>query len=119
MTLREQYFSALKAAQRLERPQKQLVSKSALGPNVVTVVGPTGEVIGFGPAERVPLEVVQEELRKEEVAKSADLDPNAVFDDSPLLPEFQSSGQTQDIAKAAELDDEYPELIGIFPPFLR
>ncbi|MEX1039664.1 MAG: hypothetical protein WDZ51_03470 [Pirellulaceae bacterium] len=116
--LRENYFEALKAAQRLERPRKQLVSKSALGPQIVTVHDSSGVVMGFGPVERVPPDVVQAELRKEEIAKGADLDPNAIFDDSPLMPDFQSSG-VQDIAKSAELDDEYPELIGIFPPFLR
>lgn len=122
MTLREKYFDALKAAQALERPRKQLVSKSALGPTIVTVHDSSGVVMGFGPVERVPPNVVQAELRKEEIAKSADIDPNSVFDDSPLMPEFQpvqSVGQTE-VAKAAELeDDPNSDLVGIFPPWLR
>lgn len=85
-----------------------------------------GELIGFGTAEPATPEEISR-LVKSEVSKSAVSpdDPNEVFDDSPLLPDWspdvrplvQSSGATE-VSKSADI--ETPDVLeGVFPAWLR
>jgi hypothetical protein len=78
-----------------------------------------GELIGFGTAEPATPEEISR-LVKSEVSKSAvsSDDPNEVFDDSPLLPAVQSSGQVE-VSKSADIEPEPDPLEGIFPQWLR
>lgn len=109
--LRESFFAALKATP----CQKQLVAKSPLAPQIVTLRDESGQIVGFSTAEQVsPTEVarlVQQE--KQEVSKSAHkTDGNELFDD--LFPFFQSSG-VQIIRKSAEPTDPDDVLEAAFP----
>jgi hypothetical protein len=74
-TLRQQYLDSLRTQ------GKQLIAKSANAPDVLTIRGPNGEVLGFGKPEHVP----QQEV---EYLKCVS-DPNAVFD--TLLPNAGTS----------------------------
>lgn len=112
--LRTQYLEAFKGS-------KTLISKSAIGPQLYAVRNGAGQVLGFYPGERISPEEV-----KRVISKSADLpeDPNNVFDDFRLFPtaqpEEQQFGQSQEIQKGAELDDDpNAELKSLFPSFLR
>lgn len=98
MTLREKYLSAVKEA---SKPQKQLVSKSALGPDVVALRDANGMIVGFSTVEDIPVGHPDHPNFKQDVAKSAagaPADPNAVFD-SLFFGETdgQSSGRTVSI----------------------
>ena len=117
MNLREQYFAALKESQR-----KQLLSKSAVAPPVLCIRN-GAEIVGFGVGEPASVEEVarQVALSKQLVSKSADTDPNAVFDDSPLLPILQSIGRDpvpQVVKKSAGIDPN-SILEGLFPQWLQ
>lgn len=108
MSLRDDYLAALRQGQR------QLVSKSALGPSIACLRDETGRVIGFGPVERVPPEEVARLLRIE-VAKSAEVatDPNAVFDSLfGIGPEFHSIGAKREASKSADTNAD--PLEGVF-----
>ena len=102
MNLREQYFEALKQSQR-----KQLVSKSAIGPDIYAIRDSAGNLIGFAPGERLsPGEIAD---LKTEVAKSAATDdPNSVLDSL-----FDFGGETTEvveIAKSVEVESDNPNL---------
>jgi len=120
-SLRESYLEAVKQASRKAAPRKVLVSKSAIGPPIYCIRDQSGEVVGYAPGEQLGPDERQRVMGKEDLSKSADLDPNSCFDDSPLLPAFnqdglQSVGQME-IAKSADIDD--PDLIGLFPACFR
>lgn len=96
--LRQQFLNALAAP-------KILVSKSA-APDMVTVYGPMGDVIGFGQAETVsPAEALQ-------LAET----PNDLFDDSPAFP-FAEIEQRQQVQKSVPHNSADPNdcLSGLFP----
>lgn len=82
-----------------------------------------GELIGFGTAEPATPEEISR-LVKSEVSKTAlsPEDDNAIFDDSPLLPQWQPEvqpiGVSEIVQKSAEV--ETPDILqGCFPKCLQ
>lgn len=109
MSLRENYLHAVKQSQPVGR--KELVSKSALGPNIYAIRNNAGEVVGYAPGEHLsPAEI--EELRK----PLGDGDPNAIFDS---LFDFGDANAVEVMKSADDSDDPNTVLIGTFPTWLR
>jgi len=99
-----QFVPTIAELQEFRRTGKTDVMKSSAP--VVPVKNPhTGEVIGYGVAERV------------EVSKAAH-DLNAIFDDSPLLPDW--SPDVVEVEKSVTVADEDDAILfGTFPTCLQ
>lgn len=121
MSLREKYLQAVANSQ-LSTRGKQLVSKSALGPDIYAVRDDTGRVVGFAPGEQLSPEEIAK--LKQPVSKSAESDLNAVFDSlfdfgEPLTATIGGqpvNATIADVQKSADVDDP---LAGIFPLWLQ
>ena len=114
--LREHYLDTLRRSQ----SGKQLVAKSGSAPRMFCVRNRNGDVIGFGPGERLsPAEIAD---LKQDVAKSTktgtEADPNAVFDS---LFCFGSAQVTNSVNVSKSADDENKESVldGVFPLWLQ
>lgn len=79
-----------------------------------------GQLVGFGQLERAtPDEIAR---LKTDVSKSAESPDNSIFDDSPLLPDWQPEIQpigVSEVVQKSAGDAETEPLEGIFPPCLR
>ena len=117
--LRDQYFAALKSS------CKQLVSKSALGPQIVALRDANNRIVGFSSAEHLsPDHPEIAPYLKREVCKSAAVaaeHPNSVFDDffDDWFPE-QPTVKTETKKSAADPADKNAILNPCVPmEFLR
>lgn len=123
MTLREKYLECVKQA---SKPGKVLVSKSAIGPDVVALRDANGQVIGFSTVEYVP--VTHPDVAKHLVSKSAtkpETDPNAVFDslffggpEVPTIGPGASKPHQTVVAKSVsnDVDDDPNDVLDLMVP---